>query len=99
MNTFFEETLLLLLELDLRGYTMDRRLKPLFAYLKKQLTLFDQFLIPECNKSVKQTFWKYAVKVSRTTIFSLSDISLWYLLKLIGCKWIGMNECFGKLVV
>lgn len=64
MNSFFKETLLLLLELDLRGYSMDRRLKPLFAYLEKQISLFDNFLIPECNDSVKQTFWKYAVKVS-----------------------------------
>ena len=63
MNSFFEETLLLLLELDLPGYTMDRRLKPLFAYMKKQFAMFDQFLIPECNKSVKETFWKYVVKV------------------------------------
>lgn len=73
MNSFFEETLLLLLELDLPGYTMDRRLKPLFAYMNKQLTLFDQFLIPECNESVKQMFWKYAVKVSRIGIYAYSN--------------------------
>ncbi|XP_077992678.1 uncharacterized protein LOC144446730 [Glandiceps talaboti] len=59
MNLFFKQGLQLLIELDMEGYSIERRLQPLTVFLTNYLKALKQWLYPECYSRVHLVLWYF----------------------------------------
>ncbi|XP_070540278.1 uncharacterized protein [Ptychodera flava] len=59
INLFFKQGLSLLVELDMEGFTIEKRLKPLTEFLTNHLEALSQWLYPDCYDRVHLVLWYF----------------------------------------